>query len=496
MRDERISGKAAISDAQLPLQDRAGSGGPPDALPPEPLKPDTLYRLVLGLDAGPRPMTPEELQGLDDPFGRLLRSGKPFPLTLRQVLAAINALAGTADALPNQLVFLVADGGHIPWTTETDGLERCFRFAVARGGGEFPLLVSSSTVIDSADDEAFLQVLGWDATNEVFHYYERRQGTYFWAGMSHHALEEPTRGRGPFDSHVNGSMVMKELRPPWIHWHAPQAGINETALAPGDPLRAEPLFQSRVTADRLEIEVVRPAIRRWNEARVRKAVAGDGVWRNPRHFLRQAITDTTVNLASSETASQVLADDTPLRPPLSFFLNLDTLFNTLELIPEDRRRHRHRHPRRTLPPLPRTLRRAPLRRLDPRRGRCRTSPSSPPSPPLKTRTSSKCRVQAGLLTRRFVACLTMTDFYNPVFSERRAALLRYAPEEASGPNPGEALEARFVEAVREAVEADADGAGRPDSPEREFLVQLATSKISRPPSSAASPTTASPSARA
>ena len=267
------------------------------AAPPEPITPNTLYRRVGGLDLQPRPMTADELKGLDDPLGRVLRSGKPFPLTLRQLLAALDALAGTADALPNQLVFLVADGGHIAWTPETDELERTFRFAVARGSGEFPLLISTSTVIDSPKNEAFLQVLGWDKTHGVFHYYERLEGTFFWAGMSHHALDNATRGKGPFDSHVNGSMVMKELRSPWIHWHAPQAGINEEALAPDDPLREESIFKNRVTAERLEMEVVRPGIRRWNEARVRKAVDADGIWRRVPTFLRQAITDTTVNLS-------------------------------------------------------------------------------------------------------------------------------------------------------------------------------------------------------
>ena len=43
-------------------------------------------------------------------------------------------------------------------------------------------------------------------------------------------------------------------------------GINEEAFAPDDPLRNDPVFRARVTAERLETEVVRPAIRRWNEA--------------------------------------------------------------------------------------------------------------------------------------------------------------------------------------------------------------------------------------
>jgi hypothetical protein len=126
-----------------------GEAAPADLLPAAPPIPDTVYRRVLGLDAEPRPMTPDELAGLADPLGRLLRSGKPFPLTLRLLLAALDQLAGTPEALPDQLVFLVADGGHVRWTPETDQLKRSFRFAVARGRGEFPLLVSSSTAIDS-----------------------------------------------------------------------------------------------------------------------------------------------------------------------------------------------------------------------------------------------------------------------------------------------------------------------------------------------------------
>jgi hypothetical protein len=63
----------------------------------------------------------------------------------------------------------------------------------------------------------------------------------------------------------------------------------------------------------------------------------------------------------------------------------------------------------------------------------------------------------------------MTDFTNPVFSGRRAALLRYVPEEIRGGNPGEALESRFAEGLRAAISAGDNGADNADSPEREFL---------------------------
>ena len=444
------------------------AASPPEVEPATPARPNVLFRRVLGIDPAARPMTADELLGLDDPFGHLLRSGKPFPLTLRELLVAVDDLGGTRQALPDQLVFLAADGGHIPWTPETDRLRRSFRFVVARGRGEFNLLVSSSTALDSPVDNAFLQVAGWDATHQVFHYYERRQGTYFWAGMSHHALEDATRGRGPFDSHVNGSLVMKELRSPWMHWHAPLAGINEEALAPDDPLRNDPLFRKRATAERLEIEVVRPAIRRWNEARVRGALDAGGAWRYPRHFLRQALTDTAVNLASSETASHLLTDATPVRPPLSFFLNRDTLFDTLALEPQDVGVADIA--------VPGSLYRRCLQRYDVHRsdGAIRIEGDSlfaflTPEPAYEDTQLVDTMVREGLLSPRFVACLSMVDFTNPVFSERRAALVSYAPPDGSGIRSGDELEARFVATVGKAVASDEHGAGRADSPEREFL---------------------------
>lgn len=439
----------------------------PDALAPSA---NVLYRRVGGIDIEPRPMDATELHLLDDPFGRLLRSNTPFPLTTRRLLAAFDELAGTTDELPQQLVFLVADGGHVPWTPQTDKLQRAFRFVIARGKGDFNLLVSSSTMADSAADQAFLQIVGWDETNKVFHFYERLAGTYFWAGMSSHALEAGTRGKGPFDSHVNGATVMKELRTPWVHWHAPQAGINDDALAPGDPLRNDPLYVGRVTAERMEAEVARPGVRRWNAARIARSVETDGTWHDVRNFLRQAMTDTTVNLATSQTASHLVDDCTPLRPPLTFFLNSDTLFDTLDFPPDD--------PADAHIIVPGQLYRESLKRYDMHRfdGALRIEGDShfaflTPEPAFEDTQLTDALVKAGLLTRRLVAALTMTDFSNPVFSPRRAALLRYVPVVAKGPNAAETLEREFIAAVRAAADQRADGI---DSPEREFLSNFDT----------------------
>ena len=81
------------------------------------------------------------------------------------------------------------------------------------------MVVGSS---DAASDVAFLQCLAWDPVNEWFNFYARSRqgddetgdaapGLWVHAGNSTHAFAEGSRGRGPFDGHVSGSLVMKEL---------------------------------------------------------------------------------------------------------------------------------------------------------------------------------------------------------------------------------------------------------------------------------------------
>ena len=57
---------------------------------------------------------------------------------------------------------------------------------------------------------------------------------------------------------MNGSLVMKELKFPWPHWHSMSASID-SALAPDDQLRSEPLFQNKAGAQDLE-KVVKSGI--------------------------------------------------------------------------------------------------------------------------------------------------------------------------------------------------------------------------------------------
>ena len=93
------------------------------------------------------------------------------------------------------------------------------------------------------------------------------------AGNSRHALTDPTQGKGPFESHLSGNFVMKELRFPWLHWHSFAANILPSVLPEDPPLVGHPW----VTGDKpdgaeiCELAVAIPGIRRWTAGPVRPA---------------------------------------------------------------------------------------------------------------------------------------------------------------------------------------------------------------------------------
>ena len=89
-------------------------------------------------------------------------------------------------------------------------------------------------------------------------------------GRFNFALSPRSRGQGCFDSHVNGSVMMKELKRPWVHWQSMKATLR---LAPDDPLRHDPLYASASGAEKLEL-IIRSAARRWTIARLKSTTVG------------------------------------------------------------------------------------------------------------------------------------------------------------------------------------------------------------------------------
>ncbi|MFE2124228.1 hypothetical protein ACFW9U_26685 [Rhodococcus aetherivorans] len=418
-----------------------------------------MYRFVLGVDERPRPLTDLELDRLADPFARFLLRRGQFPQTLEELAAAFDATAGQPGAMTETRWFLLGDGGDLVWSPETGDVDRALRVVMARSataGGDSDVQVSTS--IEVTSEQAFLQVIGWDATAGVFNYYERRGGVWIWAGDSWHALNEPSRGTGPFDSHVNGSLVMKELKLPWSHWHSMSASINPSVLPPADPRRDAPFWTRLSGAETFESTIARPGLSRWVESRLDRVTGADHRVTELPQLARQLVTTTTVNLVSSDQQSSVLAGNT-LRLPLTFFLDFDTLVGVLglELDPQ-------RAPTVDGDRYLRALRRVGVR-LDDGRGFIRDGDTFfsflVPERALEDIVVVQAMIDRRILSPQLATCLLLVDFPNPVYSARRAALLDYFPDSATAGHDGADLDRSVSQAIERAATI-ADG------PEAEF----------------------------
>jgi hypothetical protein len=426
---------------------------------PQQLTPGSVYRFLLGKDSEPRRLTHDQVKAeLHDAFAELvLKTGQPLPITLRSLLATLEARNGDPIGLPVQNSFVVADGGQIPWSPETATLQRQLRFVITRAklpGTPADLFISTGAAFDSTT--TFLQVIGWDPVSTSYRFYDRRDGAWVCAGSSWDALVPPTRGKGPFDSHVNGALNMKELKIPWQNWHSEAAGIKDEMLDPSDPLRAEKLWTARSPAQEFERTFIRPGIVRWMQARFKACSDGPRLTRLP-EFMGHVLETTTVNLTSSVTENGQLADLDNVTLPLTFFFNSDALLNTLGLEPEI-----------SVPKVDARLYRECLKKFDVAvtDGTFRFAGDTHfvflvPEPAFEDIVVLGLLVTTPVISRKLAACLLMVDFANPVFSRRRAALMKYAPASAA---TGQGDLTEFVTAVERAA-----AALPPGSAEAEFL---------------------------
>jgi hypothetical protein len=424
-----------------------------------PLVSGGIYRFLLGKDREPLLLRPEGVADeFHDPFAALVLAGhKPLPVTLRSLLAALDAHNADALGLPVQNSFVVADGGQIPWSPETATLQRQLRFVITRArlpGMPADLFISTGAMFDSTT--TFLQVIGWDPVLNAYRFYDRRDGAWIFAGSSWDALVAPTRGKGPFDSHVNGALNMKELKIPWQNWHSEAAVIKDEILDPADPLRTEKLWTARSPAQEFERTFIRPGIARWMQARFAACIDGRQLIRLP-EFMRHVLETTTVNLTSSVVENGQLAGLDHFILPLTFFFNSDALLNTMGLEPDIR-----------VPQVDARLYRECLKKfaVELTDGSFRFPGDTHfvfvvPEPAFEDLVVLGSLISASVVSLKLAACLLMVHFPNPVFSSRRAALMKYVPASAA---IGQGDLTEFVAAVERASETLPPG-----SPEAEFL---------------------------
>lgn len=444
---------------QYPYRTRGGR--PTTSAVGEPLgdiPPNSIVRFFLGSDDAPHVLTEDEVRALlNDPFARIVFHAGHRPQTLLEILDLLNAVVG-ADAVPEQRVYRVADGGQIAWSQETEKLDRHLRIVITRHrAGEAEVFISTTAPFSSST--IFLQVFAWDDVSRAFNFYERRHGIWSWAGSSWQALEAPTRGQGPFDSHVNGGPVMKELKAPWMHWHSQSSKIRHDMLSPDDPLRTDALYNGNDLkgGEGLEL-IVRAGTARWTNSRIRRHLQ-NGKLERAEDFLRHLLTTTTINITSSQQESGSLDAGDTLRLPTTFFLASDLLLDELK-IPASVSK-----PKTQASFYLEALKRHAVRLKD---GGFQLESDvhfafAVPEPTFEDQLVLRALLANSVLSRKQAACLLMVDFPNPIYSQRREMLLRQVPVSIAS-DGGVEFDKSFFSWIRASKEAS-DAA----SPEAEIL---------------------------
>jgi hypothetical protein len=420
------------------------------------LDPRSLHRFVIGRDPAPVAMSVAQVNSdLDDPFAALLAGGT-FPRTAIEVVDELKRALGTPRGIERS--FLLGEGSQIP-AAELPFGRRTMRFVIALGDPLVDVLVSSV-----APASRSVEIMAWDATATGFNYYRTtRTGAWVLGGNSVDAVREDTEGKGPFESHTSGSVVMKELRFPWVHWHSFKARVDPAIFAGIQGLAGHRWVRPRGSgdgtlagADVCELEVAMPSIRRWTAARFEAIGAGAEPPR-PRRVFEQVLTSPTVNLVSSTTARSEAERGAPIDLPQQFFADSEALGDPEFL--------GLRKPPTLAVPADAYL--AVMQefgvRLEDGNGFTQQGDTHfafvVPERAFEDIETAKAAVGL-LLTERLAACLLMVDFPNPVFSARRERLLEHVPSDGDLSAGAEA----FAEKVAAEVLANASNG----SPEAEF----------------------------
>ena len=314
-----------------------------------------------------------------------------------------------------------------------------------------------------------VELMAWDRKVGGFNYYRSTGNGAMWmfAGNSRDALRDVSRRKGVFESHPSGAPLMKELKRPWINWHSPAANIPETAFAANDPRRKHNWFVNKEPGGALtfELEAAQPAMTRWAKARFAKLRKSGGTVARPRQFMEQILDSPTVNLTTSQIESKALSPTDKLDLPATFFVDSEGLSDILGL---------------ATPPaftVNGRIYATCLEKFDVRMddGEGFTVKGDThfcflvPERAFEDQVVLREVVEMGLVSRRLAACLLMVDPWNPIFSDRRRALLAHVPSTATIRKGKSTFSRELANAILAAARIAPAG-----TPEQEFAARWKT----------------------
>ncbi|KAK4158963.1 hypothetical protein QBC43DRAFT_348297 [Cladorrhinum sp. PSN259] len=397
-------------------------------------------------------------------------------------------------------------------------------------GSSWTLCIVGSRLLYSENrNESFLQVASWNGSEFRFYQNDLVNGTgpesvwnYFGKSMDAFGANEYL---GPFNGHVNGCCIMKELHRPWLHWYS-LSGSFQSCFAPDDVTTFEKApyittpglgLLSSVKSSPGELETaVRSGISNWFGKRLKNDFIDttqtpskplQSPTNIPRWTAHMFLT-TTINIGAAVSAGQpgVYA------LPYDHFYDNELLQN-FDLIPSDIKMNatfnqsdciaaannlglsliQELNPDKQPPTKPDfTL---PWQSLG---GDRRDEPDHPDVgykialagegvSPFNFLQASHEDAQGvaksqhifkvndnkaqpsfiGLFSTHTFYAIMMLDFWNPIYSWKRGILMQYVPQTTNFNGKSYDLEQNFIANVKKSSKA-----GEPDAPESQFLQLL------------------------
>jgi hypothetical protein len=446
--------------------------------------PYTAYRLIEGVDSCLQLLSAADLAQLQDPFAvNVLQKGvgQPtlWPSSVEQIVSLVSAVPGFAA---NQKSYMLGEGSQITASVVSRDASRSLRYVITWGASTSPsvFLSAAPTGTHPGRPASFLQVIGYDQQKNVFNYYQyvsnpgQPTRTWSWAGDSTWSRNAQSAGKGCFGCHINGTLNMKELVPPWNNWNSPGTAISADNIPAA--VAQEPLYAALSTADVLQNNF-QNLQSRYTQGFVASSIKG-GTISNVPALLNRLINTTTINFQSSSSKP---FDSTNVDVPRDFFIFRSALAMPQINLP--------------LPAGTLTITRSmhdafvsqhkfALQQLS---GDSQLAYQQPgtnffaffvPAPAFEDMIAIRELINQHVIDANFAAAVLLVDFPNPVFSAQRSALMKYAAQIptaqvlASGsPNPN-GVPAQFIALVTAAANSQPScnpSALASCTPEQQFL---------------------------
>ncbi|KAF3927116.1 hypothetical protein AA313_de0208487 [Arthrobotrys entomopaga] len=334
-------------------------------------------------------------------------------------------------------------------------------------------------------DRCILQVASYHPDLGYFNFYDREPtGEHRWLyfGCSKDAFAADTFGIGPFCGHPNGGLIMKEMEEPWLHWHSTTFSLD---LPDDHPLSKDPLFRHpdsgiwHFTHANHMAHLVRTGTERWFQKRLSIDLGPRRQRFEEAQRVNQWIShiclNTTIEIAASKSLLQSNSDsDSSFSVPSGFFFNIEALQIGIDGLVG-------RLGLECYNPLGKYTEAAEnfglwiIEEFKSKDGEedilAFKGEGSVPwivaVPSGEDVTGISQVVAANLLPKNVVTAILLIDFWNPLFSARRAQIMKYIPSTVRHVKPGTDdaydLGVDLIEVVRKRIIAQQLGGESPES---------------------------------